>query len=146
MKYFAYGANINKESMLIRCPQAVALKPVALRGWDLKFYSHANIEPKRKAVVHGVLWDLTEECIESLDLFEGFPVYYKRRNWQQDGDRFFFYEMNMFRKGTPSRSYVSDIMEGYKQWGLPTASLNYERIFNEEKNQCDSRYSHYCFW
>jgi hypothetical protein len=116
--YFAYGANINIESMSYRCPYAEPVRTLMLRDWELVFYNHANIEHKKGAVVPGVLWDVTEYCEESLDAFEGFPLYYTKRTWEQDGIEFFFYEMGEFRNGTPSTSYLDNIQEGYNQWGI----------------------------
>jgi gamma-glutamylcyclotransferase (GGCT)/AIG2-like uncharacterized protein YtfP len=121
--YFAYGANINKISMESRCPLAVPVKSYALRDWELVFHSHATIMPKSGAVVHGALWDITEYCEESLDMFEGYPYYYSKRQWIQDGESIFFYEMMPPHTGYPSHSYIENISEGYDQWGLPVLKL-----------------------
>lgn len=117
--YFAYGANINLDSMRYRCPKATPVKPLLLRGWSLKFYSHATIEPHANSVVPGALWCLTPDCEAALDAFEGYPYYYRKHTWLQDGEQFFFYLMNDEKSGTPSAGYVNNIKEGYKQWGLP---------------------------
>ena len=116
--YFAYGANINKDSMRIRCPDAQPIRPIILRDWELVFYSHASVEPKNGAIVHGVLWEITPECEESLDIYEGFPIYYTKVDYIQDDEEFFFYEMNSHRSGTPSPRYVNDINDAYKSWGI----------------------------
>lgn len=116
--YFAYGANINLESMAFRCPDATPVKPLMLRDWELVFYSHATIEQMSGAVAPGVLWKITPHCEQTLDIFEGFPTYYTKRTWNQDGLEFFFYEMAHFRQGHPSVQYIDNILEGYDQWGI----------------------------
>jgi hypothetical protein len=82
--YFAYGANMCRDAMQFRCPDAQSRGAFLLRNWELQFYCHATIEPRSGSAVAGVLWALTPECEYSLDRFEGFPDYYTKRTWQQD--------------------------------------------------------------
>ena len=117
--YFAYGANMHPGQMQWRCPAAQAKGAFMLRDWQLKFYCHATIEPKKGEECPGVLWSITTECEQSLDRFEGFPYYYTKRTWLQDGIQFFFYEMNDPKSGTPGSSYVADIQDSYEFWRLP---------------------------
>ena len=122
--YFAYGANMHPENMKHRCPGAVPLRAMELQDWELKFYNHATILPCSGASVHGVLWEITPACERSLDLFEGYPMYYTKRTWAQDGIEFFFYEMTPKNwSGTPSEYYVSDIQDSYKYWKIPRDNL-----------------------
>jgi gamma-glutamylcyclotransferase (GGCT)/AIG2-like uncharacterized protein YtfP len=102
--YFAYGANMHPENMSWRCPQALARGAVVLRDWELKLYSHATIEQRRGASVGGVLWEITPDCELSLDAFEGYPSYYTKRTWIQDGVQFFFYEMTDPKSGRQVRA------------------------------------------
>jgi gamma-glutamylcyclotransferase (GGCT)/AIG2-like uncharacterized protein YtfP len=76
--YFAYGANTNLDSMARRCPNARSLGRVTLKDWQFRFARHADVVPCPGDAVEGVLWEITEECLASLDAFEGFPVYYGR--------------------------------------------------------------------
>jgi gamma-glutamylcyclotransferase (GGCT)/AIG2-like uncharacterized protein YtfP len=121
--YFAYGANMHPGAMQWRCPAAQAQQAFVLRDWELKFYSHATIEPRQGAQVAGVLWEITPECELSLDTFEGYPSYYTKRTWIQDGVQFFFYEMTNPKSGTPSKGYVLDIRDSYAFWQLPQTLL-----------------------
>jgi gamma-glutamylcyclotransferase (GGCT)/AIG2-like uncharacterized protein YtfP len=106
-----------------RCPKAQARGAFILRDWELKFYSHATIEPRKGAQVAGVLWEITEACEQSLDAFEGYPSYYTKRTWIQDGTQFFFYKMTSPKSGRPSPGYVADIRESYEFWCMPTDAL-----------------------
>ena len=72
--YFAYGANMHPGQMEWRCPNALASRAFILRDWELRFYSHATIEPRKGAQVAGVLWEITPDCESSLDAFEGYPM------------------------------------------------------------------------
>ena len=121
--YLAYGANMHLGQMKWRCPDARARGAFVLRDWELKFYNHATIEPDKGSAVHGVLWDITDQCERNLDMFEGFPSYYTKRTWIQDGTQFFFYEMTSPKSGTPSEGYVLDIRDSYDFWGIPRQSL-----------------------
>lgn len=122
--YFAYGANMHPGQMQCRCPAAQAKGAFMLREWQLKFYRHATIESKLGAECAGVLWSLTPECEQALDQFEGWPYYYTKRTWIQDGVQFFFYEMADPKSGTPSSGYVYDIADSYDFWGLPRQHLD----------------------
>ena len=121
--YFAYGANMHPGHMAWRCPLALAQGAFELRDWELKFYNHATIEPRKGAKTAGVLWTITDACEQSLDAFEGFPSYYTKRTWIQDGVQFFFYEMTDPKSGRPSPGYVQDICDSYKFWQLPETLL-----------------------
>jgi gamma-glutamylcyclotransferase len=122
--YFAYGANMNMDSMSWRCPNARPVGAFELRDWELEFYSHANIRPVTGSKVQGVLWSITEDCEQSLDAFEGFPDYYTKRSWIQDGRHIMFYEMADFKRGQPTLGYISDIRISYHYWHLPVQYLN----------------------
>jgi gamma-glutamylcyclotransferase (GGCT)/AIG2-like uncharacterized protein YtfP len=121
--YFAYGANINADDMSWRCPRARPVGVFELHNWQLELYCHATIEPKQGSSVHGILWELTPECEQALDRFEGFPSYYTKRTWNQGGQWFFFYEMTDPKSGKPSQGYIRGIANGYDQWQLPQSKL-----------------------
>lgn len=120
--YFAYGANMDPEAMQRRCPAAVPRGTFLLRNWQLQFYSHATIKRCRGSAVAGVLWELTPDCERSLDRFEGFPIYYTKRTWHQDGQCIMFYEITN-KQGRPSPGYVANIADSYRHWRLPKKRL-----------------------
>jgi gamma-glutamylcyclotransferase (GGCT)/AIG2-like uncharacterized protein YtfP len=134
--YFAYGANINADDMAWRCPQAQPIGAFELHNWQLELYCHATIEPKQGSSVHGVLWELTPECEQALDVFEGYPSYYTKRTWNQGGQWFFFYEMTDPKSGTPSTGYIQRIAQGYDQWRLPQPKLKeaLDRIYHTQSD------------
>jgi gamma-glutamylcyclotransferase (GGCT)/AIG2-like uncharacterized protein YtfP len=124
---------MNHDQMSRRCPDAKFIKPLYLRGWQLEMFCHATIGPKKGASVAGALWSISESDLYNLDCYEGTPIYYRRRRWKQDGEEFFFYEMNDPRSGSPSLGYVEDIRQGYLDCGLdPKVLDNY--LTNFKKN------------
>jgi len=120
MLYFAYGSNLNLEQMEFRCPMAVPKKAIALAGYRLVFRRYADIEPFTGEIVHGGLWDITEDCEEALDRYEGVSHdFYRKRYFKYDGEKVLFYQMTDTDIQWPSFDYAKTIEQGYKDFGLP---------------------------
>ena len=64
--------------MAYRCPQAQSLGPARLLDSAFRFAIHADVVVVPDCYVDGVLWSITEECLQKLDALEGFPHYYNR--------------------------------------------------------------------
>jgi hypothetical protein len=122
---------MNHDQMSWRCPKAKFIKPIYLRGWRLAFGNHATIVPQRGAVAPGAIWEITHDDLMSLDAYEGYPTYYTRRRWRQDGDHFFFYEMQGLG-GSPSVPYLQGILQGYRDCGIqdPVHTKTLEQYLN----------------
>jgi gamma-glutamylcyclotransferase (GGCT)/AIG2-like uncharacterized protein YtfP len=128
-KYFAYGMNTNTADMQYRCPAARIVGPAILNNYRLDFNIHADINFDPNSKVHGVLWDITEDCLKQLDRLEGYPHYYTRHqvtviaNFETMSA--WVYEMLGEHKNflTPSAEYFSTVLEGYQQNNLPTQQL-----------------------
>jgi gamma-glutamylcyclotransferase (GGCT)/AIG2-like uncharacterized protein YtfP len=125
--YFAYGANLNLEGMRFRCPSAHPVSAFSLQDYQLAFSGVATIQPKPGATVPGALWEITEECEDNLDVFEGFPFLYSKIYLTQGNQEFMAYVMNDDPPAGPSRSYFNTIREGYRDWNLPIAELERAR-------------------
>ena len=142
--YFAYGANMSRDSMAHRCPDAQPLRRFCLRGWQLDFCGHATISPRPGKSVEGVLWRITESCEDSLDRFEGYPYYYRKRVIEQDGLEFMVYLMNDPVSGWPTQSYLDLLAEGYQDWNLDVRNLEsavdriIEPVYNKEEQWISS--------
>lgn len=121
--YFAYGANMSLDSMRMRCPQARPVRSFYLRDWRLWLHNHATIQPAPGHCVPGALWSITPGCERSLDMFEGWPVYYDKQYLTQDGEKFMVYVMNEPAWGDPSTGYIQLLEEGYQDWNLPPSVL-----------------------
>lgn len=126
--YFAYGANTNIDGMAYRCPAAKVVGSIVLPDYRLVFRGVADIEWKRDTEVHGVVWEITEKCEQSLDRFEGYPHLYGKSSFpvqMEDGkvQDVMFYKMNRKGYALPSEHYYMTIKEGYKANALPTSAL-----------------------
>ena len=125
--YFAYGSNLNRSEMRVRCPGAKPLTPATLAGWRLTFRGVADIEPAPDAAVPGALWRLDHVDLRSLDRYEGAPHLYERRLLEVDTEsgplEAIAYVMTSDDYlGLPSPWYFERIVEGYADWGLPVTS------------------------
>ncbi len=121
--YFAYGANLNIDSMSYRCPDAVAVQPFYLEGWSLGFSGVATIRPDDTGTVAGALWAISEADERALDMFEGYPSLYRKETIQSDGLEFMVYVMNSDYPNEPSSGYLMTIAQGYQDWSLDVGYL-----------------------
>lgn len=112
-----------------RCPGAICLGPAFLYNHRLVFRNHCDVEADDSNFVQGVLWELDDEHLYSLDMFEGYPKYYGRTRvkvYVDDDDEVtaWVYYMNtqdyMF---PPSQTYFDLVWEGYQQNGVSTDQL-----------------------
>ena len=87
----------------------------------------ATIFPEEGSQVEGVLWEITPECEQSLDRYEGYPHLYGKetirvRNKVGMQMDVMAYVMNAPYKeilASPSRLYLNGILEGCRQNGIP---------------------------
>ena len=128
LPYFAYGSNLNRADMRVRCPSAKPLSLAVLRDWRLTFRGVADIEPARGELVRGALWLVGEEDLRSLDRYEGAPRLYARREVTVEGDASSGLALTYVMTaddylGLPSERYLARIAQGYRDWGLPLGPL-----------------------
>ena len=64
---FAYGMNTNIGGMKIRCPRSKSIGAAVLSNFRFRFAYHADIVPCGGSIVHGVLWEITDQCLDRLD-------------------------------------------------------------------------------
>jgi gamma-glutamylcyclotransferase (GGCT)/AIG2-like uncharacterized protein YtfP len=134
MFYFAYGANLNIRNMSVRCPNAKPIVPITLNDMQLVFRGVADIEHKQGAILHGAIWDITDECEASLDIFEGYPSLYRKEYFtvklsdqlaKDFGDTadVLVYRMNRDGYSPPSHMYYETIRQGYRDFNLDPTNL-----------------------
>ena len=122
--YFAYGANLNLNDMAYRCPGAKPVTAFSLKNWRLSFNGVATILPATENdSVPGAIWEITDHCEDSLDIFEGYPYLYTKIHLQQDDVSFMVYVMNENNPAPPSKNYLKTIQQGYHHWGLSVPAL-----------------------
>ena len=118
MLYFAYGSNLNHFQMKRRCKDSVFLKKINITNFKLTFrskYSAADIEPKKNTIVPGALFEISKSDEKKLDIYEDFPILYKKI--------FFYYykkiiiTYSMLKKSLfkfPTERYLNVVKSGYK--------------------------------
>lgn len=131
--YLAYGSNLNVQQMHFRCPGAKVIGTAEIRNYELLFKgsrsgSYLTIEKKRGGKVPVAVWEVSAENEKTLDRYEGFPMFYYKRNMNvnvklSDGTierrAAFVYIMHEERPlGEPSQAYVDVCREGYMEFGF----------------------------
>ena len=122
MLYFAYGSNLNHFQMKRRCKDSVFLKKINLKDFKLTFrskYRAADIEKKRNSIVPGALYKISKSDEKKLDVYEDFPILYKKYYFYYYGKKVMTYIMvqkTQFRY--PTDLYLNTIKQGYNDCKL----------------------------
>ena len=128
MLYFAYGSNLNHFQMKRRCKDSIFLKKINLKDFRLTFrskYRAADIEPKKNSIVPGALFEISKSDERKLDVYEDFPILYKKYYFYYHGNKVMTYIMvkkTQFRY--PTERYLNVIKKGYKDCKLDRKYLN----------------------
>lgn len=144
--YVAYGSNMNLEQMSHRCPKAKVVGTGILKDYKLTFRGRykgvANIEPSNENSVPIVLWEITEECETALDLYEGYPnLYIKKEVEVTIGDESKTAMVYVMAKeytdmvAAPTEYYFNVIASGYSDNGIDLKPLQtaYSECLSELK-------------
>lgn len=123
--YFAYGSNLCVHQMARRCPDAADPRPATLadHDWLINERGVATVEPFDGAVVHGVLWRLSDRDLDVLDSAEGVPVRYRRdelvvHSAAGPGPAWVYIDPRV-EPGPPRPGYLERIIDGARHHGLP---------------------------
>ena len=122
MLYFAYGSNLNHFQMKRRCKDCIYLKKIKLKDFRLTFrskYRAADIEYKKNSIVQGGLYEISKSDEKKLDVYEDFPILYKKYFFKYHGKKVMTYIMNKKTKFTfPTDRYLNIVKQGYKDCKL----------------------------
>ena len=128
MLYFAYGSNINHFQMKRRCKDSIFLKKINLKDFRLTFrskYRAADIEPKKKSIVPGGLFEISKRDEKKLDAYEDYPNLYKKYYFVYYGKKVMTYVMNKKTAFTyPTERYLNIVKRGYNDCKLKNKYLN----------------------
>lgn len=137
LTYFAYGSNLDLEQMRTRCPQSEALRPALLKGYRLRFQGYsarwdggvATVTEDQSGEVPGLLYSMSQEDVQLLDGFEGFPKVYVRIGVEVQDETGVCQQVMTYQRFSetsskaPSLLYFFQIWRGYKALGLPEQGL-----------------------
>ena len=137
--YLAYGSNLNRYQMRVRCPGAKPLGTAVIENYRLLFKgsqsgAYLTIEPAEGYRVPVAVWAVTEEDEQMLDRYEGYPAFYYKSGLTITYKGIlsnlprtctaFVYIMHEERKlGIPSTRYFTTCAQGYRDFGFDTALL-----------------------
>lgn len=76
--YGAYGSNLNFRQMSYRCPRARPVGVLELQDFALRFRGVADIEKSKGDSVMLGMWQITKDCEQRLDIYEGAPSFYRK--------------------------------------------------------------------
>ena len=125
MLYFAYGSNLHHIQMKKRCKDSTFLKKLNLKDFKLTFRNmYADIEFKKKLIVTGALFEISKSDEKKLDMYEDYPIVYKKFYFTYYGKKVMTYTMTKKTNFTfPSERYLNIIKKGYKDCDLDKSFL-----------------------
>jgi len=124
--HFAYGSNMSRALMGVRCPGAIALGTATLPHWRfvIGVEGHGSIAPRPGARVHGVLWRVGARDIAAINAYENLDsgLYARRFVPVRHGARLVPALVYILRRpgtGRPRPAYVHLVVAAARDWGLP---------------------------
>ena len=128
MLYFAYGSNLHHFQMKKRCKDSVFLKKINLNDFKMTFrskYRAADIEFKKNSIVQGALFEISKSDEKKLDIYEDYPILYKKYYFTYYGKKVMTYTMTKKTLFTfPTERYLNIIKQGYKDCKIENNYLN----------------------
>ena len=127
MLYFAYGSNLNHFQMKKRCKDSIYLKKIKLRNFRLTFrskYRAADIEKRENCIVPGGLFEISKKDEKKLDVYEDYPILYKKYYFTYYNKKVMTY--TMVKKSSfmfPTKRYLDIVKRGYKDCNINQSYL-----------------------
>ena len=122
MLYFAYGSNLNHFQMKRRCKDSKFIKKIKLNGFRLTFrskYRAADIDIKKSSSVPGALFEISKSDEKKLDIYEDYPILYKKFYFFYYDKKVMTYTMvNKTPFKFPTERYLNVVKRGYKDCKL----------------------------
>ena len=122
MLYFAYGSNLNHFQMKRRCKDSKFLKKINLKNFKLTFrskYRAADIEHSKNSIVPGGLFEISKSDEKRLDIYEDYPILYKKFYFKYYNNKVMTYTMVKKTSFTfPTERYLNVVKRGYKDCQL----------------------------
>jgi len=122
---------MNHRQIKERCPTARFITRAKLKGYKFVYdgYSNtrngavANIIKSNDNVVEGGIFEVDNDCIQSLDRYEGYPHSYQRQTVRVEDDNNNSYQVIVYLRtpqnlGKPSEEYRNIVLNGAYECGL----------------------------
>lgn len=134
--YFAYGANMDRDAMALRCPHSRPLgrAKLARHRFIITRDGYASVLRDPRAMVHGVIWDLALSDMRTLDKFEEVDrgLYDKITQpviTEEGSRRALVYVGVNAQTGSPRAGYLEAVVAAAETWSLPPAYLTEMKRF-----------------
>lgn len=122
-RYFAYGSNMSAAQMAEpdRAPDATKVENATLSNYEffIDIRGVASIREKEGKEVLGVVYEITETDEEKLDVKEGFPKYYIKKDLPTLNA--FSYIDQAIDEGEPRDGYLERIIKAAHDNGFPSS-------------------------
>lgn len=131
--YFAYGSNLSVQQMSRRCPNAADPRRAVLadHDWLINERGVATVAPFAGSEVHGVVWQISDHDLATLDSAEGVPVRYRRDRLTVHTDggpaEAWVYIDHRVDPGPPRPGYLERIIDGAQHHDLPHRWIDFLR-------------------
>jgi len=128
--HFAYGSNMSRRHMRVRCPGAIALGIATLRGWRFAINpdGYGTMVPRPGSITYGVLWGLTPRDLAAINAYENVAggLYGRRRLTVRLGsspEPALVYLARRHGRGVPRPGYIALVVAAARDWSLPRAYI-----------------------
>ncbi len=128
--HFAYGSNMSRPHMLMRCPDATALGTATLAGWRFVINpdGYGSVAPQPGGIVRGVLWRLHPRDLAVINAYENVAggLYLRRLLPVLHGERreqALIYIATRRGEGTPRPGYMEIVVAAARDWAMPEAYI-----------------------
>jgi len=105
-----------------RCKDSKYLKKINLKNFRLTFrskYRAADIEPKKNSIVPGGLFEISKSDEKKLDIYEDYPILYKKIYFIYNNKKIMTYTMcKKTSFAFPTEKYLNVVKRGYKDCKL----------------------------
>ncbi|MBF0122263.1 MAG: gamma-glutamylcyclotransferase [Candidatus Omnitrophica bacterium] len=153
MYYFSYSYFLNRRAFFLTCPDASYLGLAELSGYMLMFDGYsplrrgaiANIETSEDDEVWGCLYDVSQDNLDALDRFHGYPNHSKRSHLKvrskatgENVEAWVYYH-DPLAEGVPSHEYIRAVVKGARDSGIPEGYIDdWMRPFMRISDKFDS--------
>jgi len=111
-----------------RCKDSIFIKKFNLKNFRLTFrskYRAADIELKKNSIVPGALFEISKSDEKKLDIYEDYPILYKKYYFEYYGKKVMTYTMVKKSLFTfPTERYLNIVKRGYKDCKIEDKYLN----------------------
>src|SRR4051794_26789781 len=126
--YFAYGSNMDRDSMLARCPHSKPVGPARLmrHRFIVMDEGYASVVRDPRRLVWGMVWDLALADVPALDRYESLSTGLYTKAMQpvltgQGPRRAMIYLGRSARQGAPKQGYMEGVVDAAERADLPDA-------------------------